>query len=192
MTDRDLARKSIEYRRDTVRAIMHAGAGHTGGSLSCVDILNVLYNRVLRITPQNWAAPVRDRYVQSKGHSVEALYVVLADKGFFPKASLDTLCRYRSPFIGHPTRKVPGIEMNTGGLGHGLPICVGMAIAAKRDGHDVRVVTPMSAATSRSTPSSPPSAGRSAASRATISRPSSACSPSPARPACPSASSPTR
>ena len=141
MTDRDLARKSIEYRRDTVRAIMHAGAGHTGGSLSCIDILNVLYNRVLRITPQNWAAAVRDRYVQSKGHSVEALYVVLADRGFFPKVSLDTLCHYRSPFIGHPTRKVPGIEMNTGGLGHGLPICVGMALAANRDGHDVRVVT---------------------------------------------------
>jgi transketolase len=141
MTDRDLARKSIEYRRDTVRAIMHAGAGHTGGSLSCIDILNVLYNRVLRITPQNWTAPVRDRYVQSKGHSVEALYVVLADQGFFPKESLDTLCHYRSPFIGHPTRKVPGIEMNTGGLGHGLPICVGMALAANRDARDVRVVT---------------------------------------------------
>jgi transketolase len=141
MTDRDLARKSIEYRRDTVRAIMHAGAGHTGGSLSCIDILNVLYHRVLRITPQNWLAPVRDRYVQSKGHSVEALYVVLADQGFFPKESLDTLCHYRSPFIGHPTRKVPGIEMNTGGLGHGLPICVGMALAAKRDAHDVRVIT---------------------------------------------------
>lgn len=141
MTDRDLARKSIEYRRDTVRAIMRAGAGHTGGSLSCIDILNILYNRVLRITPANWSDPVRDRYVQSKGHSVEALYVVLADRGFFPQESLDTLCHYRSPFIGHPTRKVPGIEMNTGGLGHGLPICVGMAIAAKRDGHDVRVVT---------------------------------------------------
>lgn len=140
-TDRDLARKSIEYRRDTVRAIMHAGAGHTGGSLSCIDILNVLYNRVLRITPENWHEAVRDRYVQSKGHSVEALYVVLADKGFFPKESLGTLCRYASPFIGHPTRKVSGVEMNTGGLGHGLPICVGMAIAAQRDGSDVRVVT---------------------------------------------------
>jgi transketolase len=101
----------------------------------------VLYNRVLRITPATWTAAVRDRYVQSKGHSVEALYVVLADRGFFPRESLDTLCRYQSPFIGHPTRKVPGIEMNTGGLGHGLPICVGMALAAKRDGHDVRVVT---------------------------------------------------
>jgi transketolase len=141
MTDRELARKSLEYRREALRAIMHAGAGHTGGSLSCLDILNVLYNRVLRISPANWHDPARDRYVQSKGHSVEALYVVLADRGFFPRESLDTLCQYRSPFIGHPTRKVPGIEMNTGALGHGLPICVGMAIAAKRDGTAGRVFT---------------------------------------------------
>lgn len=141
MTDRELIRKSIEYRRDTLRAIVGAGAGHTGGGLSCIDILNVLYNRVLRITPENWGETVRDRYVQSKGHSVEALYVVLADRGFFPREAIETLCHYRSPFIGHPTRKLPGIEMNTGALGHGLPICVGMAIAAQRDGHDARIVT---------------------------------------------------
>jgi transketolase len=141
MTDRELIRKSIEYRRDTLRAIVGAGAGHTGGGLSCIDILNVLYNRVLRITPENWGETVRDRYVQSKGHSVEALYVVLADRGFFPREAIETLCHYRSPFIGHPTRKLPGIEMNTGALGHGLPICVGMALAAKRDGHDARVFT---------------------------------------------------
>jgi transketolase len=141
LTDRELARKSIEYRRDALRAIMHAGAGHTGGSLSCLDILNVLYNRVLRISPANWHDLARDRYVQSKGHSVEALYVVLADKGFFPREAIDALCHYQSPFIGHPTRKVPGIEMNTGGLGHGLPICVGMAIAAQRDATGTRVFT---------------------------------------------------
>ncbi len=141
LSDRDLLRKSIEYRRDTLRAIVEAGAGHTGGSLSCIDILNVLYNRVLRITPENWSSAVRDRYVQSKGHSVEALYVVLADQGFYPRDQINTLCQYRSPYIGHPTRKVPGIEMNTGALGHGLPICVGMALAAQRDGHDARVFT---------------------------------------------------
>lgn len=141
MTARDLFRKSIEYRRDTLRVIVAAGAGHIGGGLSCIDILNVLYNRVLRISPATWADAVRDRYVQSKGHSVEALYVVLADKGFFPREALETLCHYRSLFIGHPTRKVPGIEMNTGALGHGLSICVGMALAAKRDGHDTRVFT---------------------------------------------------
>ena len=141
MTDRDLARKSIEYRRDTLRAIVHAGAGHTGGSLSCVDILNVLYNRVLRITPANWHEPVRDRYVQSKGHCVEALYVVLADRGYFPDADLETVCRYRSPYVGHPTRKIRGVEMNTGALGHGLPICVGMALAARLGGAGFRAFT---------------------------------------------------
>src|SRR5688572_24226553 len=101
MTDRDLALRSARYRRAILRAIKHAGAGHTGGSLSCVDILNVLYNRVLRVSPATFADAHRDRYVQSKGHSVEALFVVLADCGFFPEAELDTLCAYQSPFVGH-------------------------------------------------------------------------------------------
>jgi transketolase len=141
MTDQELQLRSIRYRRDLLRSIYHAGAGHTGGSLSCVDILNVLYNRVLRVSPETFSDPNRDRYIQSKGHSVEALYVVLADRGFFPKAELDTLCGYKSPFVGHPTRKVPGIEMNTGALGHGLPISVGLAIAAKLDASAYRVFT---------------------------------------------------
>ncbi|HMP06738.1 MAG TPA: transketolase [Lacipirellulaceae bacterium] len=141
MTDSRLLLKSIQYRRDLLQAIAHAGAGHTGGSLSCVDILNVLYNRVLRVAPESFADPFRDRYVQSKGHSVEALYVVLADRGFFPASDLATLCRYRSPLVGHPTRKVHGIEMNTGALGHGLPICVGMALAGQRDGAPYHVFT---------------------------------------------------
>jgi transketolase len=141
MTDQELQLNSIRYRRDLLRSIFHAGAGHTGGSLSCVDILNVLYNRVLRVSPETFSDPNRDRYIQSKGHSVEALYVVLADRGFFPKAELDTLCGYKSPFVGHPTRKVPGIEMNTGALGHGLPISVGLAIAAKLDAAAYRVFT---------------------------------------------------
>src|SRR6187397_55440 len=134
LTDRQLARNSLQYRRRTLEIIRRAGAGHTGGSLSCVDILNVLYNRVLHVSPATFDDPRRDRYIQSKGHSVEALYVVLADCGFFPKAELDRLCRYQSPFVGHPTRKVPGIEMNTGALGHGLSISVGLSIAAKLDG----------------------------------------------------------
>lgn len=141
MSDRELRLKSIRYRRDLLRFIHRAGAGHTGGSLSCVDILNVLYNRVLRVSPETFGDPNRDRYVQSKGHSVEALYVVLADRGFFPHSDLETLFRYRSPFVGHPTRKVPGIEMNTGALGHGLPIAVGMALAGKLDGAPYRVFT---------------------------------------------------
>lgn len=130
-TDRELARKSLIYRRELLRIIKHAGAGHTGGSLSSVDILGVLYNRILGVTPASAADPDRNRYVQSKGHSVEALYVVLADMGFFPRQQLDTLVAGGSHFVGHPTRKVPGIEHNTGALGHGLPVAVGMAIAAK-------------------------------------------------------------
>ena len=141
MTDHELARKSWQYRRSILESIYRAGAGHTGGSLSCVDILNVLYNRVLRVAPDTFCDPGRDRYVQSKGHSVEALYVVLADRGFFPPAELETLCRYGSHFVGHPTRKVPGIEQNTGALGHGLSLGVGMALAAKMDGADYRVFT---------------------------------------------------
>ena len=85
MTDHELRLKSIQYRRELLEAIFRAGAGHTGGSLSCVDILNVLYNRVLKVSPETFDKPDRDRYIQSKGHSVEALYVVLADRGFFPK-----------------------------------------------------------------------------------------------------------
>ena len=140
-TDHQLARKSLQYRRSILRWIKHAGAGHTGGSLSCTDILNVLYNRVLRVTPATFASPTRDRYVQSKGHSVEALFVVLADCGFFPEHELETLCGYDSHFVGHPTRKVPGVEQNTGALGHGLPICTGMAIGGKMDAADFRVFT---------------------------------------------------
>jgi transketolase len=141
MSNRDLELKSIQYRQKILRYITEAGAGHTGGSLSCTDILNVLYNRVMNVSPQNFHSPDRDRYIQSKGHSVEALYVVLADRGFFPESELETLCHYRSPFVGHPTRKVAGIEMNTGALGHGLPICVGLAIAGKLDEAKYRVFT---------------------------------------------------
>src|SRR5215471_13443653 len=141
MTDRELQLKAIRLRRKMLEAIFHAGAGHTGGGLSCLDILNVLYNRVLRVSPETFREPNRDRYVQSKGHSVEALYVVLADRGFFPETELETLCRYKSKFVGHPTRKTPGIEMNTGALGHGLPSCVGMALAEKMDQAGYRIFT---------------------------------------------------
>ena len=141
MTVIELNRKSIEYRKRIITYIYGANAGHTGGSLSCVDILNVLYNHVLDVNPGNFSSPDRDRYIQSKGHTVEALYVVLADKGFFPEEDLKTLCSYKSHYIGHPTKKVNGIEQNTGALGHGLPIAVGNAIAAKMDEKKFRVFT---------------------------------------------------
>jgi transketolase len=143
MTTEELKIKSITYRKNILKYIVGANAGHTGGSLSCTDILNVLYNHVLNVSPQNFSSPDRDRYVQSKGHCVEALFVVLADKGFFPEEDLSTLCKYKSHYIGHPTKKVKGVEQNTGALGHGLPICVGTAIAAKLDEKDFRVFTLM-------------------------------------------------
>jgi transketolase len=141
MTDHELQLKSVHLRKQTLKAIYEAGAGHTGGSLSCLDILNVLYNRILNVSPENFSSPTRDRYVQSKGHSVEALYAVLADRGFFPEADLKTICHYQSHMVGHPTRHIHGIEMNTGALGHGLPICIGMALAAKMDSASYRVFT---------------------------------------------------
>lgn len=141
MSELNLKRKSIEYRKNIVRYIYHANAGHTGGSLSCIDILNVLYNYVMNTGPDNFQSADRDRYIQSKGHSVEALFVVLADKGFFAESELETLCKYRSHFIGHPTRKVPGVEQNTGALGHGLPISVGVAIGGRMDEKSFRVFT---------------------------------------------------
>lgn len=136
-----LKRKSIEQRKKVLKYIYNAKAGHTGGSLSILDILNVLYNDVMNVSPENFHSNDRDRFIQSKGHSVEALYVVLADKGFFPEEDLFTLCQYNSPYIGHPTKSIPGIEQNTGGLGHGLPICAGAALAAKKDNSPVKVYT---------------------------------------------------
>lgn len=137
----ELQLKSIQYRRAILEMIKEGNAGHTGGSLSCVDVLNVLYNHVMNVSPANFSDPNRDRYIQSKGHSVEALYAVLADQGFFPAEDLHTINQFQSHYIGHPTRKVNGVEQNTGALGHGLSLAVGAAIAAKLDKRDYRVYT---------------------------------------------------
>lgn len=141
MSEQELAHKSVDYRRKILKYIVKANAGHTGGSLSCIDILNVLYNHTLHVEADNFGSPDRDRYIQSKGHTVEALYVVLASRGFFPESDLETLCQYKSHYIGHPTRKVHGVEQNTGALGHGLPLSVGTAIAGKLDKKNYRVFT---------------------------------------------------
>src|ERR1700737_4272125 len=123
LTERDLELKSVQYRKALLRLIKNSGAGHTGGDLSCLDILNVLYNRILRVSPETFHSPDRDYYIQSKGHCAEALFVVLADRGFFPEKDLETLNRYGSHYIGHPTRDVNGGEQNTGALGHGPGGC---------------------------------------------------------------------
>jgi len=140
-TDRELEQKSIRYRLSLLKYIKMAKAGHTGGDLSCIDLLNVLYNDILNVSPDNFNDPDRDRFIQSKGHAVEALYVVLADKGFYPETDLETICKYKSIYVGHPTRKVNGIEFNTGALGHGLSISAGIALAGKKDNKTYRVFT---------------------------------------------------
>ena len=141
LTESDLLRKSVQYRKSLLRLIKACGAGHIGGDLSCLDILNVLYNRILRVTPETFKSPDRDYYIQSKGHCAEALFVVLAERGFFPEKDLETLNRYGSHYIGHPTRDVYGVEQNTGALGHGLAVAVGIALAGKMDRKDYRVFT---------------------------------------------------
>lgn len=129
-----LTRKSYELRRDIIEMMHKSKAGHVGGDLSVIDILNVLYNDVMNVSPENFKDDNRDRFLLSKGHCADALFVVLGDKGFFDKQeAIDTFSQYRSKFIGHPNTEVHGIEINSGSLGHGLSIGVGMALAGKMD-----------------------------------------------------------
>ncbi|WP_399388596.1 transketolase [Thermoanaerobacterium sp. CMT5567-10] len=123
--------------------IYESKSGHIGGSLSSADILTVLYYNVMNVDPNNPNWEERDRFILSKGHSVEAYYSVLADKGYFPKEELKTYCKFGTRLIGHPNNKIPGVEMNTGALGHGLSIAVGMALGAKMDNKSFRVFTLM-------------------------------------------------
>jgi transketolase len=138
-----LKRKAVEIRKLLLETIYEAGTGHTGSSLSNTDILTVLYYSVMNVDPQNPTWEDRDRYIQSKGHAVESYWAVLADRGFFPKEELKTFSKFKSRLIGHPNNKVSGVEMNTGSLGHGLSISVGMALAAKQDHKSYRVFTLM-------------------------------------------------
>ncbi|THF84670.1 transketolase [Cohnella fermenti] len=139
MNNTELKAKAIQIRMDLLRMIHGAKTGHTGGSLSNTDILTALYYRIMNIDPARPKWEDRDRFIASKGHSVESLWCILADLGFFSKEELATFSQFGTRLIGHPNNKVPGIEMNTGALGHGLAISVGMALAAKRDGKAYRV-----------------------------------------------------
>ncbi len=139
-----LKAKTYELRKSVVDMIMEGKGGHIGGDMSVMDILAVLYYRQMNISPEQMKDENRDRFVLSKGHSVEALYAVLAAKGFFPMEEvIKNFSKFGSRFIGHPNNKLPGIEMNSGSLGHGLPVCVGMALAGKMDGRTYRVYTVM-------------------------------------------------
>lgn len=134
-----LAAAGANLRRQILTTIEHAGLGHVGGDLSVADILVTLYESVLRIDPANPAWPERDRFILSKGHCAVALYSVLAGCGFFPVGRLQHFAAPLSPLNGHPNRrKVPGVETNTGPLGHGLPVGVGCATAAQVQGQGWR------------------------------------------------------
>lgn len=123
-----------QNRKRLVEVVYAAKAGHIGGDLSCLNVMTALYFEVMKnIDPAQPKNPERDRFVLSKGHCVEALYVTLEAKGFLQPEVLDTLGKFGSILSGHPTIEVPGIEVNSGALGHGLGIGVGMAIAAKMD-----------------------------------------------------------
>lgn len=128
-----------DLRQDTVDIIMAGGGGHIGGDMSVIDALMVLYENHLRITPETVNDPDRDRFVLSKGHAMEAYYAVLCHEGFLDLDDVKArFSKFKSPYIGHPNNKLPGIEMNSGSLGHGLPVAVGMALAAKMDGRNYR------------------------------------------------------
>ncbi len=129
-----LADAALLIRRRNLTLIEAAGLGHVGGDLSATDIVTTIVLAVLDIDPANPRLPERDRFVMSKGHSSGVLYTTLAACGFFDPALLATYMQPLSPLNGHPdSKKVPGVEANTGPLGHGLPIAVGMAIAARLD-----------------------------------------------------------
>lgn len=131
----EFARK---IRAQAVRMVSKANASHIGTCLSMADILSVLYTQVLRVDARNPGWPERDRFILSKGHGAAIVYAALAERGFFPSSWLDQYCQDGSPLTGHISHKVPGVEVSTGSLGHGLPIGCGMALASKRDRQEWR------------------------------------------------------
>lgn len=149
---RDMAVRTLEMRashvreranwmrRRLLRMIVDAGQGHPGGDLSAADILATLYFDILRIDGASPTAPDRDRFVMSKGHCTGALYTALAGAGFFEEKELETYLKPESRLNGHPNRTyLPGVETNTGPLGHGLPVAVGIAVAGQIDRAGYRV-----------------------------------------------------
>mgnify|MGYP000990494207 CR=1 FL=1 len=141
---KELSCLAYDLRKKVVEMVVSGKGGHIGGDMSVIDVLVALYFKEMNISPKNMDDPDRDRFVMSKGHSVEAYYAVLAAKGFFPMEEvIEKFSKFGSPYIGHPNNKLPGIEMNSGSLGHGLPVCVGMALAGKMDKKDYRVYTVM-------------------------------------------------
>ncbi|KAF1299402.1 transketolase [Enterococcus sp. JM4C] len=130
---KELEKKAIQLRRRVFQLVYESKTGHTGSSLSCTDILTALYYSIMAVDPEDPENDARDRYIQSKGHAVEILWAILADKGFIEEEELKTFSAFNSRLIGHPNNQVAGVEMNTGSLGHGLAVATGIALAAKMD-----------------------------------------------------------
>ncbi len=141
---KELSIKAMDLRKVVLEMIMKSGGGHIGGDFSVMETLVTLYFDVMNISPENKDDPDRDYFIMSKGHSVESYYAVLAAKGFFDTQELiNTFSQFGSKFIGHPNNEIDGIEMNSGSLGHGLPVSVGMALACRMDKRPSRVYTVM-------------------------------------------------
>lgn len=129
----DYTQKSKELRRDILTMLHESKSGHPGGSMSELEILIALYYEVMNIDPKNPNKEDRDLFVLSKGHACPGLYAVLADKGYFPKEDLMTLRKAESKLQGHPdSHKTKGVDVNSGSLGQGASVAVGLALAAKR------------------------------------------------------------
>ena len=136
--------KAYDLRKDVIDMILAGKGGHICGDMSVMEILVTLYFKQMKVSPENPQDEDRDRFVLSKGHSVEAYYAVLAARGFLDiQDVIANFSKFGSKYIGHPNNKLPGIEMNSGSLGHGLPVCVGMALAGKKDKKNYRVYTVM-------------------------------------------------
>lgn len=141
----DVGALAVRIRCHALRMVHRVNASHIGTCLSMADLLAVLYGRILRVDPARPDWPDRDRFILSKGHGGAIVYAVLAERGYFPVEHLDTYCRDGSPLAGHITsHAVPGVEVSTGSLGHGLPIGCGMALAGKREGRPFRVFVVLS------------------------------------------------
>jgi len=136
---KELKKKAVQIRKDILIMLANAKSGHTGGSLSMVEILLALYYYKLRHKPKEPKWPGRDRFILSKGHGCPALYAVLADVGYFPKKELASLRKLGSRLQGHPQIGLPGIEISSGSLGQGLSIANGMAMSLRMDKIDTHV-----------------------------------------------------
>ena len=135
MTTRELEYTAAQCRRKVLRMIQAGGAGHMGGAMSCIDIATALYFYAMNVDPKNPGMPDRDRFILSAGHKCMAQYAVLAQKGFFDEKILDTYGQLGTKIPGHPDmHKLPGVEANTGALGHGLSLGLGMALGLRMEG----------------------------------------------------------